>query len=147
SHNEHVAKSDDASKQGDSITREKVGQKAEMRPDMPASFQHEEVGRQEQASSQQDTQHNTQQFFVQKYDCVLNLLFFRLHEFSLEVIQEIGVLLHFCARSDHCQPDPYCSITDKCKAVPEHEAHAKSPKEPDENAPPGDRVTPEELLQ
>jgi|SRR5271157_1605429 len=63
------------------------------------------------------------------------------------MIQKIGVLIHFRARSNHRQPEPYYGVADERKAVPQNETYTKSPNQSDEDSAPGNGVTPEKLPQ
>ncbi len=63
------------------------------------------------------------------------------------MIEEVRILLDLGPRSNHGEPDPHCGIAYQREPISHYEGYAKTPKETDEHARPGDGVTPEEFAQ
>jgi len=61
---ERIDETNDASKKSHAVAGEEVRKQKQMRPHMRTTFEHEEVGDQEQSYSRQKTEDNSQQFRV-----------------------------------------------------------------------------------
>src|SRR5229473_6330996 len=74
-----VTEADDAAKEGDSVSRKKVGEQTQMCADVLATLQYQKIGGQEQAGSQQNAKDDAEEFGVQKNDSLFKLVVFPSH--------------------------------------------------------------------
>src|SRR5712692_6279367 len=70
-----------------------------------------------------------------------------INAYSLEMIQEIAILLHLCPRPHYGQPDPDGEVPQKRKTPAQNKAGDKPPKQANESSRPRHGIVQKELTQ